>query len=187
MDTTNPFRHAMVGEVLQSTLWQTSGPHSTPPGLGQLTRGGGGQGDGSKHSCLLHGVPRGQCVSCRNGSFMLHGNRWTGPHLYVNWERNLAPPQGSAICPHGHKCIHDHIHELWAVFSDYSSPYLPAAGRCQHRRVHLGYSVQKTNLENMLMACICVQSTNTGIFFKVGSFVSWNTHSECFIHLVRDG
>lgn len=55
VDTTNPFRHAMVGEVLQSTLWQTSGPHSTPPGLGQLTQGGEVRGMGTNMAAFCMG------------------------------------------------------------------------------------------------------------------------------------
>lgn len=41
----------------------------------------------------------------------------SGPYLYMNYKRDLAPPQGSAICPHGPNeyMITD---ELWAVFSD---------------------------------------------------------------------
>lgn len=43
------------------------------------------------------------------------------------------------------------------------------------RTLELPFPVQNTNLESMLLACICVQSTNTGIF-KVGNLgilVSW--------------
>lgn len=43
------------------------------------------------------------------------------------------------------------------------------------RALELPFPVQNTNLESMLLACICVQSTNTGIF-KIGNLgilVSW--------------
>lgn len=43
------------------------------------------------------------------------------------------------------------------------------------RTLELPFPVQNTNLENMLLACICVQSTNPWIF-KIGNLgihVSW--------------